>query len=457
MSKPHLRFIVFAILLGSFGPVHGQSAADHEDDEPKAYSGRQISDDGPEAPMQRNQRAVLRAAFDRDYTYVRCWYRKHASDLDPQSGYEWARTAQGSYYKLPGYWHDNQLFEWRNIFYTTVTRAELERTCQDTLRQQSRPATLFDLHAADNRLSFNYLIWTNSKGGAGTSIDRIVSFGDSLSDTMNLFNGALWKMPHRKSWLLGRFSNGPLWNEKVAAALGLPLYNWSIGGAAGDRYLVIPGLREQVASWAQYMRSAKNYQPARTLFMLWIGANDLISYGRSAESVAQHVETSLSALIAQGARHVLVLNLPDLTLAPGLRSSKDKAKVTRDVSSYNSKLSDLVDRLQKKHADVQLALLDNTPLLRAVAADLAGHGLSVFSDSCLKIEYGSSLAYTMKQNPRPACTRADDYFFWDGLHPTAKGHQILADKVTSFLLGKFPNELSAPIQSDVSDKAAKHP
>jgi len=339
MSKPCLRLIVFATLLGLFGLAHGQSAGDHEDDEPTAYDGRQICDEGPEAPLERHQRSLLRAALDRDYTYVRCWYRKNASDLDPQSGYEWARTEQGGYYKLPGYWYGSFAFEWRNMFYTTVARAELERICQDTLRQRNRPAALFDLHAADNRLSFNYLIWTNGEKDGGTSIDRIVSFGDSLSDTMNLYNGSLWKMPHRKSWLLGRFSNGPLWNEEAAARLGLPLYNWSIGGAAGDSHLVIPGLREQVASWTQYMRSARNYQPARTLFTLWIGANDLINYDRSAESVAQHVEASLSALIAQGAKHLLVLNLPDLTLAPGLRTSSKKATVAKDVASYNQELS----------------------------------------------------------------------------------------------------------------------
>jgi len=457
MSKPCLRLIVFATLLGLFGPVHGQSAADHEDDEPTAYDGRQISDEGPEAPLERHQRSLLRAALDRDYTYVRCWYRKNASDLDPQSGYEWARTEQGGYYKLPGYWYDSFAFEWRNMFYTTVARAELERICRDTLRQRNRPAALFDLHAADNRISFNYLIWTNGEKDGGTSIDRIVSFGDSLSDTMNLYNGSLWKMPHRKSWLLGRFSNGPLWNEEVAARLGLPLYNWSVGGAAGDRYLVIPGLREQVASWTQYMRSARNYQPARTLFTLWIGANDLINYDRSAESVAQHVEASLSALIAQGAKHLLVLNLPDLTLAPGLRTSSKKATVAKDVASYNQKLSLIVARLQKKHADARLVLMDSTPLLDEVGANPGGYGLANFTDSCLQVDYGSALAYVSRQSPRPACTRAEDYFFWDGLHPTAKGQRILAEKVTAFLLGKFPNELSASIQSDVSDKAAKHP
>ncbi|MGO4702842.1 SGNH/GDSL hydrolase family protein [Dyella sp. 2RAB6] len=447
MSKPRPRLLLFAVpLLGSFSQLHAQTAATHEDDVPSSYDGREISDNGPDAPAGQRDASLLRTSSDRDYTYMRCWYRKDASDLNPRSDYVWARIADGSYYLLRGYWYDNFVFRWRNMFYTSTARAELEQVCRDTLRRQGLPATLFDLHAADNRRSFNYLIWTYGEQQGGTSINRMVSFGDSLSDTMNLYNGSLWKMPNRKSWLLGRFSNGPLWNEQVAAALRIPLYNWSVGGAAGDQHMVIPGVREQVASWKQYMRVARDYQPARTLFTLWIGANDIINYGRSVDSIALHVEASLRDLIAQGAKHLLVMNLPDLTLAPGLRTSTKKAQVAGEVAAYNQQLRGIVDRLQQQHRGVRLVLMDNFPLLDEVAADPESHGLTNFVDACLQIDYGSALAYTREHRPRRACTRADQHFFWDGLHPTTKGHQILAQKVTSFVLGNFHEELSEATQ-----------
>jgi thermolabile hemolysin len=458
MNRPCLFSTFFAALLGLAGSARGQTAEPtHAYDEPRPQERRQISSEGPEAPAARRDAPHARGMTGRDYTYMRCWYRKDANSLKPGSDYAWARGTNGDYYRLRGHWYDNFLFLWRNMFYTDTPRAELEKICRETLREQGKPDTWFDLHAADNGLSFNYLVWTQNKPDGGSRIDRMVSFGDSLSDTMNLHNATLWAVPHRESWLLGRFSNGPLWNEQVAAALGLPLYNWAVAGAAGDQHIVIPGVGEQVDSWEQYMRAARDYQPARTLFTLWIGGNDLINYGRSPDSVAQHVETALRELIAQGARYVLVMNLPDLTLAPSVRGSGKQAKLAADIAAYNQKLHAAIERLREQHGDVHLLLMDNAPLLEEVLVDPARHGLRNVSEPCLQIDRSGTLKYAGKYQPRATCTHADDFFFWDDLHPTTKGHGILAEKVTSFLLGKFPDELSAVTQSDVSDKDAKRP
>ena len=72
----------------------------------------------------------------------------------------------------------------------------------------------------------------------------------------------------------GRFSNGPVWAEYLANTLRLPFYNWAIGGAATDQYLVVPGLVQQIDSWREYMDRAPDYRPANTLFAVFAGGND---------------------------------------------------------------------------------------------------------------------------------------------------------------------------------------
>ena len=57
----------------------------------------------------------------------------------------------------------------------------------------------------------------------------VVVFGDSLSDTGNLFaaTGGTNPIP---PYFNGRFSNGPVWVETLAASLGLPVNPSLLGG-----------------------------------------------------------------------------------------------------------------------------------------------------------------------------------------------------------------------------------
>ncbi len=87
-------------------------------------------------------------------------------------------------------------------------------------------------------------------------------FGDSLSDTGNVYNslGGAYPPP---PYFNGRFSNGPVWVETFAANLGLTANaatgggtNWAFGGAVTGPALTssFPTLTQQVNNY---------YLPAR--------------------------------------------------------------------------------------------------------------------------------------------------------------------------------------------------
>ena len=67
-------------------------------------------------------------------------------------------------------------------------------------------------------------------------VDRVIVFGDSLSDTGNVFD--VFGIPAAPNFQ-GRFSNGPVWVEGLAAGLGAPApmpsrnggTNYAYGGA----------------------------------------------------------------------------------------------------------------------------------------------------------------------------------------------------------------------------------
>ena len=112
-------------------------------------------------------------------------------------------------------------------------------------------------------------------GGAPHTVqfDNLVIFGDSLSDVGNLYKF----LPY---WN-GRFSNGPVWIEQLAADLGMLAptpsslggNNFAWGGAqtgtGSSAAPVVPNVREQVGLYL-----ATEVVSPTALYVLWAGAND---------------------------------------------------------------------------------------------------------------------------------------------------------------------------------------
>ncbi|WFN09277.1 SGNH/GDSL hydrolase family protein [Burkholderia contaminans] len=279
------------------------------------------------------------------YTYLRCWYRIDADPLKPAATYEWARNAAGGdWYRVSGYWWADGITQWKNMFYSTTTQDTLADVCRKTLAAKGIKSDLVQAVAANNALSFNYTVWTIDAAQQDARVNKLIVFGDSLSDTQNMFNASQWKLPNGTSWQAGRFSNGPVWAEYLANALRLPFYNWAIGGAATDQYLVVPGLVQQIDSWREYMDRAPDYRPANTLFAVFAGGNDLVNYGRSPEQAANAVRDSLERLAAAGATRILLVTLPDVSRAPVFATRADTASVAAQVKDYNRRLADACRR-----------------------------------------------------------------------------------------------------------------
>ncbi|PHV11466.1 hypothetical protein CSQ89_10875 [Chitinimonas sp. BJB300] len=189
------------------------------------------------------------------YTYLRCYYPT-GNRLKPTTNYVWALDPESNgYYRVRGYWWSSISSITGNMFYSDTTQVALNAVCEQTLRRRGLNPEVVMWTAANNRFSFNYSIWSIDSDDQSNRINKIIVLGDSLSDTMNMFNDSEWKLPNRESWYRGRFSNGPVWVEYLAKELKLPMYNWAVGGAGSDREeSVIPGLTGQVLSWMEYMQ-----------------------------------------------------------------------------------------------------------------------------------------------------------------------------------------------------------
>jgi len=402
----------------------------------------------PEGPLSESQLLAMKEGEcqaprpgEATYTYLRCHYRLNPAAGRPATTYLWARDAgSGDYHRLNGSWWSASPLQWQNMFYSDVPQETLRQLCAANLQRSGIAADVALVAAANNRLSFNHTVWSNGPAAPQPGIERIIAFGDSLSDTQNIFNASMWYLPNAQSWFLGRFSNGRVWTEYLAEFLGLPLYNWAVGGAAGDTaHFVIPGLVQQVASWRAYTAKASGYRPASTLFTVWIGGNDFLSYGRSVDQVLNDVSAALDELIGAGAHRIVLLNLPDLSRTPSFKYRDDGARIAKQVRQYNERLSQLAQSLIARHgAALDLQLFRTDALFDDVFAHPGQYRVANTSDACLDINRSSALDYFMPQPLRAECGAPDTFLFWDTLHPTSNTHRLLAKQVTKMLLAQPP-------------------
>ena len=366
--------------------------------------------------------------------------------LHPTTSYVWGLDpSSGDYYRINGSWYAGGLLDWENMFYSAVSQSTLQSVCQSTFASKGITGELALLAAADNALSFNYAVWTNDSASQGTGINKIIAFGDSLSDNQNVYNASDWTLPDSNTWFLGRFSNGKNWVEYLAANLNLPLYDWAVGGAGvTTQDLVIPGVVEQVQSWTEYMQKAPNYQPQNTLFTMLIGGNDLVNYNTTVAQVMSGETQAVQTLINAGARNILILTLPDVSKAPVFTIKTNGATVAAEVVDLNNQLTAMVSGLRAQYgSNLNIRLFDTYALFNDVLNNPANYNVTNTSTSCLNINTDSTLNYLETQNPRSTCTNPDTFVFWDTLHPTTHTHKVLAGAVTSFIEANFGNVSTA--------------
>ena len=249
-------------------------------------------------------------------------------------------------------------------------------------------------------------------------VSGLVAFGDSLSDNGNLF--AAVGQPGFPYWR-GRFSNGPVWVERMAPQLGIAsplIQDFAVGGATSDDVLNLQVL--------PYLASVSNV-PDDTLITVWAGSNDLLNLladpTQDATEVitnaVSNIATSLTLLLMAGADDVVVINLPDLGLVPSVTSLGDPTAVAAANAisvAFNDALA--VTLLQLESAfQVDLVEIDSFQILGDVVSDPSSFGFTNAVDAALDQNTGAV-------DPSEAT-----FLFWDGVHPTTRAHRVIAGLV----------------------------
>jgi len=275
------------------------------------------------------------------------------------------------------------------------------------------------------------------------AVNNMFVFGDSLSDGGNVFNvtgGLFPPSPYAQ-----RFSNGPVAVEQFAKLAGVNLTpsttggnNYAYGGAATgvvagtvntDNYLSesVPlpflngtGIQNQVD---QFIASGKGFDPNQSLFVVWGGPNDIFTWldrytsatiDEVIAGAVTNIFNSISALAANGAENFLIPNMVDLGMTPfGIKQGGlAQFGLTQISNGFNAFLDQSLDAI----VGANIFRPDVNNLLQLVQANPGAYGFENVTGTCV----------TRTATGLQACQNPDRYLFWDDVHPTERGHALIA-------------------------------
>ena len=267
--------------------------------------------------------------------------------------------------------------------------------------------------------------------------NRIVVFGDSLSDSGNLFLATGGTNPPSPPYFQGRFSNGPVFVELLgftplqlgATGAFTGNVNYAFGGARTDTATTPPGMRNQLAL---YLSRGGTFGRADLVTVLG-GANDIFQGIPGAavspnptgtiQTVAVTAAGNIGLIVGQisnaGAGTVLVSNLPNLAYTPQFLTSPafplaDNASVT-----FNAALASQL-RAVADGTTNNIILMDLARASDFIRLNPGALGFTNITQPCLNTTTGT------------VCAAPDTYLYWDNVHPTAAGHRFLAALATDY-------------------------
>jgi outer membrane lipase/esterase len=304
------------------------------------------------------------------------------------------------------------------------------------------------------------LTFTAALAHAQQDYTSIVVFGDSLSDTGNVAHLTDQKYGVRipgpsADYTDGRFTDGDdtipaaqkyfgVWIEQYAAMLpAKPSIMNSLDGGTNYAYgfaltgngtsvltlgtapdspsVIVNNIGQQITDYLATSPVINN----RTLFVVWGGANDLLTASSTDDVVKADINqlTNIQRLIDAGATRFIIPNLPPLGLVPRFNgSSTTSLPATAASVLFNRLLSTGLSILHDINFGKRLDFvqLDTFTLFNQIVASPSKYSLVNVTTSSQGI---------------PAID-PDTFLFWDDLHPTTRGHNILALTVAGMTTGK---------------------
>jgi phospholipase/lecithinase/hemolysin len=210
----------------------------------------------------------------------------------------------------------------------------------------------------------------------------------------------------------------------------------------------VPHINTQVR---QYLHDNRAGFTRKELVLIWGGANDLRDVGGDPDgpesaiaNVVTNLVTAVGTVASTGAKHIAVLNQLNAARAPIAQAlcggrPPDVPPDPLCLAQIEAVVTGFNDALRTALRQLQWALREQGSRARVHYVDVYSAGEAAVE---LSEQFGKPFANTTHPALRPdpmnppfgiIASDAEDYLFWDVIHPTEKAHRIIAYRVCKTL------------------------
>jgi phospholipase/lecithinase/hemolysin len=321
-----------------------------------------------------------------------------------------------------------------------------------------------------------------------SSLSNLFSFGDSLSDSGNsksVSQSAKGFTFPPAPYDDGRFSNGPvaveyLWQlfNPGSTAFNNSLSpgnrgtNYAIGGSSSglqnNLELHLPVISAGLSTaysqkgnaWQlnSFANQNQTFDPDTSLFSVWFFPNDLLWYNNSSpnslpgtytgnsgpniappngynfvvgNAINNIVGTITELADSYGARHFLVPNSALIGNTPEFAGTPQQSVLNQLSAGFNSLLQTNLNNLSSQRPDLDIIQFQTDDLQQEILSNPSLFGFTDVTTRCIR---NTSCATN-------SGGVAQDWFYWDGTHPTTTGHQIFAQRMYQDVYQPVPGPL----------------
>jgi phospholipase/lecithinase/hemolysin len=193
-----------------------------------------------------------------------------------------------------------------------------------------------------------------------------------------------------------------------------------------------PSLAMEVAA---FLAKTGGVAPADALYIMEFGANDIgdaLAAPSPAAALAiltnavAGIVDAITTLRNAGARTFLVTNVPSAGLTPAARILEvlqpgTVAAATAATTAFNGLLAGALAPLPLT-LGITIVPFDGDAMFKALVANPSAAGLENVTDACVTPDTAPFV-----------CHAPDRYLYWDGIHPTAAVHALVARAVAQLL------------------------
>ncbi len=288
-------------------------------------------------------------------------------------------------------------------------------------------------------------IFSTMVSAAAMPLNKMVVFGDSLSDNGNLYEYMKHQLPVSPPYFEGRFTNGPVWVELIMKSY-YPmdsqdhLLDYAFGGAGVlEEEDSDDGLFTLHREMDSYFLAHQDKADEQSMFVLWIGSNNYLAVPddveKSLDDVNLGIQHGLQRLVDKGAKYITVVDLPNLGNTPAARDFDAVDELTYLSKQHNLRLEKTVHDFQSRYPDIHWFYLDVNVTFEDMILHPETYGLTNVTDTCYEEAVRKSgqksvlkMVSSVKIKRMNRSGVCDGFLFFDPVHPSAVIHRLIAER-----------------------------